>query len=168
MNPQDYMDATQRTLSTQFHGKKVRRSSLYLALIGAVSAGKGLDTIKKALYAGKGTDVPVNEEHLVLPDHIDPVALHMAIGMVTEAAEVAELYLNAIFHDQQPIEPIKLVDEGGDGLWYYSHHLRLAGSSFAEAMRKNIAKLRARFPEKFTSERALNRDLNAEAQALNS
>ena len=38
----------------------------------------------------------------------------------------------------------------------------------SEYLQKNIDKLKARFPEKFTKEKALNRDLNAERKILES
>lgn len=43
---------------------------------------------------------------------------------------------------------------------------RHAGITIQQCMERNIAKLQKRFPEKFTTQAALNRDLQAEATAL--
>jgi NTP pyrophosphatase (non-canonical NTP hydrolase) len=46
--------------------------------------------------------------------------------------------------------------------------LATVGATLEDAMRANIAKLAKRYPDRFTAERALNRDLEAERAALES
>lgn len=54
-----------------------------------------------------------------------------------------------------------------NSLFRYTEHLGYhLGIDMADARIKNIAKLKERYPEKFTTENALNRNLTAERQAL--
>lgn len=64
------------------------------------------------------------------------------------------------------LDIINLVEETGDILWYLSILLDCVNSSFEEAMRKNIDKLRVRYPNKFTNSEAINRDLAKEREQL--
>ena len=91
--------------------------------------------------------------------------MHGAMGMVTEAAEVIDM-LKKHFIYGKPFDPINLLEESGDGQWYHALMLHAIGFDFREAMQRNADKLRARFGDKFTSERALHRDLAAERATL--
>jgi uncharacterized protein YabN with tetrapyrrole methylase and pyrophosphatase domain len=59
-----------------------------------------------------------------------------------------------------------VAEEVGDTLWYLAIVCRHLGMSFEQIMQQNIEKLRARFPDKFNQDDALNRDLNKERQTL--
>lgn len=48
-------------------------------------------------------------------------------------------------------------------LWRFAEYYRI---DLEEAMERNIAKLRARYPEKFDTEKAINRDLKTERKIL--
>ena len=65
-----------------------------------------------------------------------------------------------------PLDVANAIEEVGDGMWYDAMVLRLLGSSFDQAAQINIDKLKARFPDKFTSENAVNRDLVVEREIL--
>jgi NTP pyrophosphatase (non-canonical NTP hydrolase) len=58
------------------------------------------------------------------------------------------------------------MEECFDVMWYVSLCLDAAGFSMEEAMERGIAKLRARYPNGFTEEAALNRDLVKERTEL--
>jgi hypothetical protein len=49
---------------------------------------------------------------------------------------------------------------------YLDHYCNMEGISSKEAMEKNIAKLKVRYPDKFTEELALDRDLENERKVL--
>lgn len=91
--------------------------------------------------------------------------LHAAIGMCTESGELQDALKKQLIYGKE-LDAVNVVEEIGDQLWYIAIALDAVGSTFEEAFDKNIAKLRARFPEKFTQERALNRNLPAERVAL--
>ena len=90
---------------------------------------------------------------------------HAVLGIVDESGELAKA-LKARMWYGKPLDVINLQEEVSDVLWYVSLLLDAIGSSYEEVMTKNIAKLRVRYPEKFTTELALNRDLDNERQAL--
>lgn len=156
---------------------------------------------------------------------------HALLGMVTEAGEVVDI-AKRLFAYQKPVDPVHLLEEIGDFLWYvalfceaeeidYAKSLEEArlgyndvrkvhgelplaeialglstapsefllrekdgaetvgvcllfsicalaiyGMTIEQAQAANIAKLTARYPEKFTNDLALNRDLTAERGAL--
>lgn len=87
--------------------------------------------------------------------------MHMALGMVTEAGELADVYKKALAYNK-PIDYVNLKEEVGDLLWYISNYCSMNGWTIAEVMELNIKKLRSRFPEKFTQDLAINRNTDVE------
>jgi NTP pyrophosphatase (non-canonical NTP hydrolase) len=91
--------------------------------------------------------------------------LHAAIGMVTESGEFIDMLKKHLFYGK-PLDLVNLQEEIGDQLWYIAIALDALGTTFEAEMRRNIAKLKARYPDKFTSDKAINRDLDAERAVL--
>lgn len=91
--------------------------------------------------------------------------LHASIGINTEGGEIADQIKRHVFYGK-PIDKVNLIEEAGDVLWYLAVLLNACGSSFDDAMDRNIAKLRARFGDKFTEAQAINRDLTKERTVL--
>lgn len=91
--------------------------------------------------------------------------LHAAIGLSTEAGELTDAFKKALFYGK-PLDRVNVIEEAGDLLWYLALLFDSLGSSFEEAAEKVIAKLRARYPEKFSGELAINRDLVNERAVL--
>lgn len=79
-----------------------------------------------------------------------------ALGMAGEAGEFADLIKKHIYHDH-PLDRDKAVKEIGDVLWYVARAAHAVGVPLADLARLNIEKLKARYPDGFTSERSLNR-----------
>jgi hypothetical protein len=78
---------------------------------------------------------------------------------VTDLVKKSLMYGKAIM-------PIDLLDHLNAQYEVLRHIASMCDSSIEEAMAKNIAKLQARYPDKFTQEAALNRDLDAEKAAM--
>jgi NTP pyrophosphatase (non-canonical NTP hydrolase) len=97
------------------------------------------------------------------PQSID--ILHAAMGCVTEAGELMDAVKKASIYGK-PVDRTNLIEEAGDMLWYLALLLDSQGITFNEVMDINIAKLKKRFPEKFTEYQSLNRDLDAERKVL--
>ena len=95
----------------------------------------------------------------------DAHLLHMTVGVSGEAGELLDPLKKTIFYGKS-LDKINLDEEIGDILWYVAIYLNARGITFEQIMQQNIDKLRARYPEKFTSEHAINRDLDAEREAL--
>ncbi len=66
----------------------------------------------------------------------------------------------------KPIDAAKATDTLIYTHYTVDHLLAITGHTVEQAMEKNINKLLVRFPDRFTEERALNRDLDAERRAL--
>jgi len=91
--------------------------------------------------------------------------IHGAIGICTETGELQDMIKKHLIYGKD-FDPVNVIEECGDILWYIALTLDATGYTMAECMQRNIDKLRVRFPEKFTSEKALTRDLDAERAAL--
>lgn len=102
-----------------------------------------------------------------LPDLGSPIMndMHMILGMQTESAELADIYKKHIAY-QKPLDLVNAKEEIGDQLWYIANLCNLQGWDMEDIMQTNINKLKARYPEKFTNEAALNRNLELERQIL--
>lgn len=95
----------------------------------------------------------------------NPRILHAAIGCVTESAEMLDALKKQMYYGKE-LDLTNVKEEAGDLLWYLSILFDELDTTFDEEQRRVIAKLQARFPDKFTEEDALNRDLDTEREIL--
>lgn len=93
--------------------------------------------------------------------------LHSAMGLVTEAGEIQDALKKHLFYGRT-LDKVNLEEELGDLFWYMAIMADTLGISFEQIMEKNIRKLKSRYGEKFTEERAIKRDLSTERQILES
>lgn len=91
--------------------------------------------------------------------------LHAALGMVTEAAEIADIVKKSAFYGKK-LDKTHLKEEAGDLLYYIAVLLWNEGWTFEEVMKMNNEKLAARFPDKFQSSLAINKNVEAERKVL--
>lgn len=105
------------------------------------------------LEDGEGKDY--NKERLI----------HAAMGMQTESAEFTDALKKAIFYGKTLDVP-NLKEELGDLLWYVSIAMDELGTSYEQEMARVNKKLKERYHEKFTTEKAINRDLQKERKIL--
>lgn len=87
--------------------------------------------------------------------------LHYALGIVTEAGEIADALKKALIYGKE-LDEVNLLEEVGDLQWYEARLLDTLGFTFAQARERNIAKLRLRYPDGFSERDATVRDLDAE------
>lgn len=87
--------------------------------------------------------------------------LHSTLGLVTEAAEVADMLKKHIFYGK-PFDVINAKEEIGDSLWYIGLAVDILNTTMDDIMTKNIDKLAKRYPDKFTEHNAINRDIDNE------
>jgi NTP pyrophosphatase (non-canonical NTP hydrolase) len=101
------------------------------------------------------------------PEHDMMVArlLHSTLGMMTEVGEFADMLKRHIFYGKA-LDEVNLLEENGDLAWYQALALNATKKNLEECLEKNIAKLKARFGDKFTQHAALNRDLAKERAEL--
>jgi NTP pyrophosphatase (non-canonical NTP hydrolase) len=93
--------------------------------------------------------------------------LHAGIGLSTEAGEFLDALKKHIFYGKE-LDRVNLKEEMGDLFWYLAIACDELGVEFEPLMETNIAKLKARYGEKFTEHRAENRDLDTERTILES
>lgn len=86
-----------------------------------------------------------------------PAMLNVVLGLNGEAGEVADLYKKAMFQGHN-INTEKVIDELGDILWYIAIGASCLGTSLEAVAARNVAKLRARYPEGFNADRSVCRD----------
>ena len=91
--------------------------------------------------------------------------LHSSLGLVTEAGEFQDMLKKHIFYGRE-LDLVNLKEEIGDILWYCAIALEALDADFESVMQTNIDKLKARYPDKFSSERAINRNLDKEREIL--
>jgi NTP pyrophosphatase (non-canonical NTP hydrolase) len=92
--------------------------------------------------------------------------LHAMLGLCTEVGEFADA-LKKYFIYGKPIDKVNLSEESGDLLWYLALAANVPGmESISTNMERNIAKLKARYGDKFSKHAALVRNLEAERKVL--
>lgn len=110
------------------------------------------------------TEAPITPELL---QRLTPEAraLHAIMGLTTEVGELTDVWKRRIFYGRE-IDVVNAREEIGDVLWYLAILCDCVGTTIPEEQARNIAKLRARYPERFTDDKALSRDLVAEREIL--
>lgn len=92
--------------------------------------------------------------------------LHAAMGIQTEGGELTDALKKHLFYGKN-LDLVNLKEELGDLFWYIAILCDALGErNFTNIMQTNIKKLRTRYPEAFTEEKAENRDLGAERGVL--
>jgi uncharacterized protein YabN with tetrapyrrole methylase and pyrophosphatase domain len=91
--------------------------------------------------------------------------IHGAIGACTESSELLDAVKKFVIYEK-PIDIVNIKEEVGDVLWYLALICKWSGFSFEEAMEVNIQKLKTRYPNKFTNDAALNRNIEMERLIL--
>lgn len=121
-----------------------------------------MDYIKDAVRTDLQTYEPVLER---LQSKQTARLIHGMVGISTESGELLDALKKHLMYGKS-LDLVNIKEEVGDVLWYCALILDEVGASFEDVMKTNIDKLRARFPEKFTEEKAVNRDLDTERKIL--
>lgn len=91
--------------------------------------------------------------------------LHAGIGLATESGEFLDALKKHVFYGKD-LDTVNLGEEMGDLFWYCAIVADELGLDLSKVMETNIAKLKARYGEKFTEEAAESRDLDTEREIL--
>lgn len=156
------MDAMKKTI---FYGKELDGPSFASNLLEIEDTSNFL---RQLSYQGRITGGDMNTEGTQFENvmGVNKRLLHASIGILTESGEMLEALRKQM--DGGELDLINFGEELGDVDWYKAIAHDETGTDEVELRMKNIAKLRLRFPGKFTSEDALNRDLDAEREVLES
>lgn len=91
--------------------------------------------------------------------------LHGSMGMVTEAGELMDALKKNLIYGAK-LDKVNVQEELGDIGWYWILICRFYGWDPYKILKMNIEKLQLRFPNAFTEEDAMNRDLDKERALL--
>lgn len=91
--------------------------------------------------------------------------LHAGIGMATEAGEFLDALKKHVFYGKE-LDTVNLGEELGDLFWYCAIVADELDLDLSKVLDTNIAKLKARYGDKFTEEAADKRDLKTEREIL--
>ncbi len=119
-------------------------------------------------YVENATRTESNDFDAIASRMCDPNTirlLHSAMGLSTEAGEFLDMLKKHIFYGKE-LDLTNAKEEIGDSMWYVAISIDVLQTTLNDVMQVNINKLRERYPEKFTSEDALCRDLGAERKIL--
>lgn len=81
-----------------------------------------------------------------------------ALGLCGEAGEVADL-LKKAFMQGHKIDRSVVAEEIGDVLWYCAELAEWLGIPLDAIASQNIAKLKKRYPQGFSADRSVNREV---------
>lgn len=147
-----------------------------------VAVGNMLDDMKKNIFYGKAVNPQKWRQnkldaiqHLAdcsqlstIPTDkldVDSRLFHAIIGMATESTELVEAIIKAV-DTNADIDHVNVQEELGDLNWYQAIAVDASNADWDKILETNISKLKHRYPEKFTSDKAINRDLDTERQIL--
>lgn len=91
--------------------------------------------------------------------------LHATMGLATEAGEALDVLKKHIFYNRVLDVP-NLQEELGDIFWYAAILADACDFTFEDTMEKNVAKLKARYPRRFSERDAAIRDLELERRII--
>jgi len=162
----DYIEQANRTCSDQFYWPgPVHPKQLVAFFENMQIIGSDADNFKKAIFYGRTDVVSHDYDPMDIDFPLDKNFLHGLLGIVSEASELTEAVVNSITM-KDGFDRTNFIEEMGDIMWYLAIMAKALGVTFEEIQEKNIAKLRARFPDKFTEDNANNRDLDKEREVL--
>lgn len=127
-------------------------------------------------YLQKASRTAPDSDHIEktlmrLQDHDIVNFDHALEGITTECGELVDV-MKKFKHYGKEIDWINVQEELGDLMWYVALLLSViqnkTGITMDKILDNNIAKLEARYPEKFTYEKANQRNLENERKVLES
>ena len=187
MNQDDYIAQSERTEKKFPDGMQLSAqmtSATVSLLVAHAHICQALDIIKKQVIYGKWdnelealvqidslvkksgenvNELPVFPDFVLTQQHAE--LLHALLGDITESGERNEAINKHIFGNHE-LDVVNLGEEIGDSRWYEAIYFRLFGLDPQKICQQNIDKLKARYPDKFDAERAVNRNVEEERAIL--
>jgi NTP pyrophosphatase (non-canonical NTP hydrolase) len=121
--------------------------------------------VKPKDYVKNALRTEPEKYHFLSTGKVTPRIEHAAFGLVTEAGEILDALKKAKFYGKE-LDTVNLIEEAGDMMWYLAILSDALDVSFEDIWERNIKKLKVRYPEKFTEEKAKKRDLPSERKVL--
>ena len=110
------------------------------------------------------TDYQALAARTINPEQPDKERLiNFVFGLAGESGETIDLLKKIIFHGHDlETNRDKLALELGDCLWYITGIATAAGINLDDIAKRNIEKLKARYPDGFSEERSIKRAVDTE------
>ena len=80
------------------------------------------------------------------------------MGLCGESGEVIDLVKKHL-HQGHPLDREKLIKELGDIAWYLAEVAYVLDTDLDTVLEQNIAKIKARYPDGFDTEKSIHRDV---------
>jgi NTP pyrophosphatase (non-canonical NTP hydrolase) len=160
-----YLEKAMRTKADTYFRHMLPQQLFDDMLVDVIVAARMVESAKKALFYGKEQVSLQNlatyyeSQPTIVSDEKNQIR-HAIMGIVGEAGELASLVADP------ESERMQFIDEAGDILWYLALLFDQLGVTFEEVQDRNIAKLTERYPAKFTTEQAINRNVEKEQLAF--
>ncbi len=172
MDFNNYEEWVQTKLSPKFHSdpNDSTESELRSAIEDFIEAGNRLDVLKKNKFYGRNNESGVNvrkSETEFKKETEDEQILHSALGMATESVEILEALVASKWNGKK-FDEVNFLEEMGDMEFYRSIPYKVLGWTEKNVRITNYFKLEKRYPEGYTDEDAVNRDLVEERKILES
>lgn len=91
--------------------------------------------------------------------------VHAALGLCTEAGEFLDAIKRHLFYGTE-IDETNLIEELGDLSWYMAIAIDALGTNIETVQEVNAQKLKLRYPDKFTNDKAIQRDPKKERKLI--
>lgn len=177
-----FVDDALKTEST-VESIKANKEILNNTIAILISAGNILDQIKKNAFYDKPYNIPALVDYVEdlnahtrklnsvdLPVAVDdkttfgvnPRMFHSIVGISTESTELLE----ALDLSGKNMDNVNIAEEFGDIDWYKAIGTDEMGIEWIAILTTVINKLKARYPNAYTSEDAINRNLDKERNIL--
>lgn len=159
-----YTEDSSRTEST-IPKIKVDLKTLTWVVDGLNVYNDFLDQIRKNEFYNKPYSEVLSEmveknKHGYYDVEFNTVAFHAILGLVNESVELLNNLME--YQKTRKLDVDNIEEEAGDIFWFYDKLLKAYKLDFEDVLDKNIAKLKARFPDKFDSDKAINRNVEHE------
>ena len=91
--------------------------------------------------------------------------IHASMGLSTESAEFLDAMKKHVFYGKD-LDSVNIKEELGDCLWYLFVALDVFGWTLEEVMQLNHDKLKKRYGNSFSEDKAINRNVREERELL--
>lgn len=110
--------------------------------------------MKPKEYIEKAKRIEVPKYRFQKTGDITPRLEHAILGIASESSEITEALKRSKIYGAK-LDKVRLIENLGDLFWYIALLCDELKVSFEEVWSKNIKKLKLRYPEKYTDERAI-------------
>lgn len=187
MNWNEYLPLAEKTLSTQFNCEDLFHQKLLHAVIGSLTeveeildnykdgelvtdindqGSLGEEVADAAWYVSilfRELDIKVDD--IQFSDNIEEKPFNTLLSFLKVSLKFLDLLKKKIYYGKE-INKETMIEISVKMYSLLLNYSKANGANFEEILDKNIAKLKARYGEKFSSEKAINRDLNLEKTIL--